>query len=194
MTKSELPYLDCVFLGPVLMYVNQSKGPFISERILLNVILVSFLVSQLQMPNFYRSIPLFVCQTTKAMSVYFFQVFAIVDYALYCQKVCQDICEQTGWKVFKIKPVRHLISKIEKESTKSKIKYEKVQIKIEKTVTIETMTRSFANKKLYPLSQNNQASNGQGKHQHQRSSAFGWFAICNLFPLVIPWTFFHLVI
>lgn len=70
MTKSELPYLDCVFLGPVLMYVNQSKGPFISERILLNVILV----------------------------------FAIVDYALYCQKVCQDICEQTGWKVFKIKP------------------------------------------------------------------------------------------
>ena len=42
MTKSELPYLDCVFLGPVLMYVNQSKGPFISERILLNVILVSF--------------------------------------------------------------------------------------------------------------------------------------------------------
>merc|ERR1712018_376851 len=49
MTKSELPYLDCVFLGPVLMYVNQSKGPFISERILLNVILVSFLVSQLLM-------------------------------------------------------------------------------------------------------------------------------------------------
>ena len=47
MTKSELPYLDCVFLGPVLMYVNQSKGPFISEKILLNVILVSFLESQL---------------------------------------------------------------------------------------------------------------------------------------------------
>merc|ERR1712126_438874 len=67
MTKSELPYLDCVFLGPVLMYVNQSKGPFISERILLNVILV----------------------------------FAIVDYALYCQKVCQDICEQTGWRYLK---------------------------------------------------------------------------------------------
>jgi len=130
MTKSELPYLDCVFLGPVLMYVNQSKGPFISERILLNVILV----------------------------------FAIVDYALYCQKVCQDICEQTGWKVFKIKPVRHLISKIEKASIKSKIKSEKVHIKIEKTVSIETMTRSSTNKKLYPLSQNNQASNGQGKH------------------------------
>ena len=57
-----------------------------------------------------------------------------------------------------------MISKIEKESIKSKIKSEKVHVKIEKTVTIETMTRSSANKKLYPLSQNNQASNGQGKH------------------------------
>ena len=47
MTKSELPYLDCVFLGPVLMYVNQSKGPFISERILLNVILVSLLILEM---------------------------------------------------------------------------------------------------------------------------------------------------
>ena len=71
MTKSELPYLDCVFLGPVLMYVNQSKGPFISERILLNVILVSFLVSQLLMSKFLY-FP-FVCQTTIAISDYAFR-------------------------------------------------------------------------------------------------------------------------
>lgn len=70
MTKSELPYLDCIFLGPLLMYANQTKGPFISEGILLSLILL----------------------------------FAIVDYALYCQRICQDICESTGWKVFKIKP------------------------------------------------------------------------------------------
>jgi len=70
MTKNELPYLDRVFLGPFLMYVNQSKGPFIPERILLSLILV----------------------------------FAIIDYALYCQRICQDICEATGWKVFTIKP------------------------------------------------------------------------------------------
>ena len=57
-----------------------------------------------------------------------------------------------------------MISKIEKETTKSKFKCEKVHIKIEKTVTIETMTRSSTNKKLYPLSQSNQPSNGQGKH------------------------------
>ena len=41
MTKNELPYLDCVFLGPFLMYVNQVRGPFISERFLLLLILVS---------------------------------------------------------------------------------------------------------------------------------------------------------
>ena len=49
-------------------------------------------------------------------------MFAIVDYALYCQKVCQDICEQTGWKVFKIKQVSHVVSYIRKGTAKSRIK------------------------------------------------------------------------
>ena len=44
MTKSELPYLDRIFLGPLLMYANQgSKGPFITEGLLLSLILVSYL-------------------------------------------------------------------------------------------------------------------------------------------------------
>ena len=47
MTKNELPYLDCVFLGPFLMYVNQVRGPFISERFLLLLILVSSVTSYL---------------------------------------------------------------------------------------------------------------------------------------------------
>ena len=47
MTKNELPYLDCVFLGPFLMYVNQMRGPFISERFLLLLILVSSVTTYL---------------------------------------------------------------------------------------------------------------------------------------------------
>ena len=31
-------------------------------------------------------------------------VFLVVDYVAYCHKICQDICESTGWKVFKIQP------------------------------------------------------------------------------------------
>ena len=79
--------------------------------------------------------------------------------------MCQDICEHTGWKVFKIKPVSHVVSIIRKETTKPKTKSEKYQIKIEKTITIETITkRSSTNKKLHTLSQNVQAPNGQGRH------------------------------
>ena len=79
--------------------------------------------------------------------------------------MCQDICEHTGWKGFKIKPVSHVVSIIGKETTKSKNKSEKYQIKIKKTIMIQTITnRSSTNKKLHPLSQNVQAPNGQGKH------------------------------
>ena len=41
MTKNELPYADQIFTGPLIMFINQSKGPFISERILLYLLLVS---------------------------------------------------------------------------------------------------------------------------------------------------------
>jgi len=87
MTKNELPYLDCVFLGPFLMYVNQMRGPFISERFLLLLILI----------------------------------FAIVDYALYCQRICHDICKPTGWKVFTIKPVSQSMGTAGERKSKAQI-------------------------------------------------------------------------
>jgi len=113
MTKNELPYLDRVFLGPFLMYVNQSKGPFIPERILLSLILV----------------------------------FAIIDYALYCQRICQDICEATGWKVFTIKPVSSVVSSVRRAKTKIKAT-EKVYIS-DRIVTIANIKprHDGANKK-----------------------------------------------
>ena len=53
---------------------------------------------------------------------FYFQGFAIVDYAFYCQRICQDICEATGWKVFTIKPVSHAVKGMGKGRTKNKAK------------------------------------------------------------------------
>ena len=98
------------------------------------------------------------------------QLFAIVDYALYCQRICQDICESTGWKVFKIKPVSQPVASLgmgKGATTKWEITVSQ-QIEIsEKFVKYETVRSKHAsiNKQFHPnLSQNPQAPNGQGKH------------------------------
>ena len=41
MTRSELPYADRIFLGPLAMFINLWKGPFVSEIFLLHLLLVS---------------------------------------------------------------------------------------------------------------------------------------------------------
>ena len=68
MTKSDLPIFDRVFIFPILMYVNQSILPLISEQLFLSLMFL----------------------------------FVAIDYVSYCQRICQDICESTGWKVFRI--------------------------------------------------------------------------------------------